>query len=302
MTALRQRTLQDLELAGLGPRTCEAYLRAVRQLAEHFSQSPDKLSETQVRDYFCHLKNEKAFAAGSLKIAYSGIKFFFRHTAPRDWETLKSLRVPPEKRLPDVLTIEEVGRIVSAASTQHHRTCLWTIYSLGLRLSEGIHLQLGDVDAKRSLVHVHHGKGAIDRYVPLPEQTLELLRRYWLTHRNPRWLFPALGRGRKEGRNATKPMPRSTVQGALRRITDKLNFKKRISVHTLRHSYATHLLEAGVNLRLIQRYLGHRSLQTTTIYLHLTRYGHEHAHEKINELMQPPEESTRAEREETSER
>jgi site-specific recombinase XerD len=288
MTALRQRFLQDLQLAGLAERTCEAYVRAVRQLAQHYHQSPDKLTEAQVRDFFSHLKNERRFARGSLTIAYSGIKFFFRRTAPRDWKSLDHLRVPPEKKLPDVLTVEEVRRIVAATRSDQSRTCLWAIYSLGLRLSEGVSLAIGDIDAARSFVHVHRGKGSVDRYVPLPASTLEALRGYWTTHRNPRLLFPALGRGRMDGRTATEPMPRATIQGALSRVVKELGIKKRVSVHTLRHSYATHLLEAGVNLRLIQKYLGHKSLQTTTIYLHLTRHGEEHAHAQIDALMASP--------------
>lgn len=285
MTALRQRFLQDLQLAGFAERTCEAYVRAVRQLAEHFRQSPDTLTEAQVRSFLSHLKNERRFARGSLTIAYSGIKFFFRRTVPRDWKTLEHLRVPPEKKLPDVLTVNEVRRIIAAVRSEPCRACLWTIYSLGLRLSEGVSLHVGDLDAARALVHVHRGKGSVDRYVPLPASTLEALRRYWTTHRNPRLLFPALGRGRNEGRTATDPMPRATIQGALCRVVKELGLNKRVSVHTLRHSYATHLLEAGLNLRLIQKYLGHKSLQTTTIYLHLTRHGEEHAHAQIDALM-----------------
>jgi site-specific recombinase XerD len=288
MTALRQRFLQDLQLAGLAERTCEAYVRAVRQLAQHDHQSPNKLTEAQVRDFFSHLKNERRFARGSLTIAYSGIKFFFRRTAPRDWKSLEHLRVPPEKKLPDVLTVEEVRHIVAATRSDQSRTCLWAIYSLGLRLSEGVSLAIGDIDAARSFVHVHRGKGSVDRYVPLPASTLEALRGYWTTHRNPRLLFPALGRGRMDGRTATEPMPRARIQGPLSRVVKELGIKKRVSVHTLRHSYATHLLEAGVNLRLIQKYLGHKSLQTTTIYLHLTRHGEEHAHAQIDALMASP--------------
>jgi len=288
MTALRHQFLQDLQLAGYAERTCEAYVRAVRQLAEHYRQSPDTLTEAQVRDFFSHLKNDRHFARGSLTIAYSGIKFFFRRTVPREWETLEHLRVPSERKLPDVLTVEEVHRVVAATRSQQGRTCLWTIYSLGLRLSEGVALQVGDVDAARSVVHVHRGKGSVDRFVPLPASTLDVLRRYWTTHRNPRLLFPACGRGRTRGHSATESLPRSTVQGTLRRVVAELGLKKRVSVHTLRHSYATHLLEAGVNLRLIQKYLGHRSLQTTTVYLHLTRHGEEHAHARIDALMTPP--------------
>jgi hypothetical protein len=138
------------------------------------------------------------------------------------------------------------------------------------------------------MVHVHRGKGAQDRYVPLPQSTLEMLRAYWVTHHNPQWLFPALGRDLRAASAATRPMPRSTVQGALRRVVAELGLKKRISIHTLRHSWATHALEKGVNLRLIQRYLGHRSLQTTTLYLHLTQAGEEDAYRRLNELMSFP--------------
>jgi len=135
------------------------------------------------------------------------------------------------------------------------------------------------------LVHVHHGKGAKDRYVPLPLRTLSLLRQYWATHRHPLWLFPATGRDHRQAAAATAPMERSSVQGAMRRVVQELDFRKAISIHTLRHCYATHLLEAGVSLRLIQQYLGHSSLQTTMVYLHLTSLGQELARAAIDLLM-----------------
>ena len=150
----------------------------------------------------------------------------------------------------------------------------WTVYSMGLRLNEGLNLQVGDIDAARGLVHIHRGKGAKDRYVPLPTTTLRLLRGYWATHRHERLLFPADGRNHslsKQGVSQAKnPMSETAVQGAMKRITGEMNFGKKVSIHTLRHSYATHLLEAGVSLKVIQKYLGHSSLQTTMIYLHLT--------------------------------
>src|SRR5262249_9106670 len=149
--------------------------------------------------------------------------------------------------------------------------------SLGLRLTEGLHLQVGDIDAARMMVHVHRGKGAKDRYVPLPSSTLKALRDYWSTHRHPSWLFPATGRDHGQSARADGPMERSSVQGALRRAVRELGFCKAISIHTLRHSYATHLLESGVNLRLIQQYLGHSSLQTTMVYLHLTAVSYDQA-------------------------
>jgi len=288
-TPLRERMRQELQLAGLSDRTQEAYLRSVRQLATHFGKPPDKVTEPELRQYLLFLKNEKHFAPASLKIAFYGIRFFFRTTAPRDWPTLQELRIPKLHTLPDVLTVEEVRRLIGAVRTLHNRTYFWTLYSLGLRMTEGLHLQTGDIDGARKLVHVHRGKGARDRYVPLPARTLCMLREYWCTHRHPRWLFPAIGQGGKSAWTAaaaTHPMPRRSVQAALRRVVLQVGLKKRVSLHTLRHSYATHLLEAGVNLRLIQQYLGHRSLKTTTLYLHLTASGQEHAVATIERLME----------------
>ena len=288
MTAsLRQRMLNDLQLAGLSERTQEAYLRAVRQLSDHFQTPPDRLTEPQLRDYFLDLKNDRRFASASLGIAYSGIKFFYSHTIPQDWPTLKRLRVPREKRLPDVLSTDEVRRLIAAVRTPHNRTDFQAVYSLGLRLTEGLHLQVGDIDAARMMVHVHRGKGAKDRFVPLPTSTLRALREYWVTHRHRTWLFPATGRDHAQAPRADGPMERSSVQGALRRVVRDTGLRKAISIHTLRHNYATRLLEAGVNLRLIQQYLGHSSLQTTMVYLHLTAVSHEQARARIEELMRP---------------
>jgi integrase/recombinase XerD len=284
-TTLRQRMTQDLQLAGLAERTQEAYLRSVRQLADHFHTPPDRLTESQLRDDFLHLKNDRHFAPASLGIAYAGIKFFYSHTIPRDWPTLKRLRVPGEQRLPDVLSVEEVRQLLAAVRTPHNRAYFQAVYSLGLRLEEGLHLQVGDIDSSRMMVHVHHGKGAKDRYVPLPSSTLRSLREYWATHRHPTWLFPATGRDHRGAATADRPMERSSVQGAMRRVVAELKSRKAISIHTLRHSYATHLLEAGVNLRLIQQYLGHSSLRTTMVYLHLTTASQEQARARIEELM-----------------
>lgn len=284
-TALREQMRQDLQLAGLSERSQEAYLRAVRQLATHFHRSPDQLSEQQLRDYFLFLKNEKHFAPPSLKIAFYGIRFFYTRTVPRQWATLEHLRIPRSKSLPDVLTTDEVRRLIDAVRTPHNKAYFWTVYSLGLRLNEGLHLQVGDIDSTRMLVHIHRGKGAKDRYVPLPPSTLGVLRDYWATHRNPLWLFPAIGRDRLQAPTATEPMGKASVQGAMRRVVQELGLRKNVSIHTLRHSYATHLLEAGVNLRLIQQYLGHSSLQTTTVYLHLTSQGQEQAIATIGRLM-----------------
>jgi site-specific recombinase XerD len=285
-TALRHKMHEDLQLAGLREGTQKRYVHAVKQLAFHYHTRPDGLSEQQVRDYFLYLKNDKKLAASSLGIAYNAIKFFYTRTAPRDWPTLKRLRVEKQKKLPDVLSVDEVRRLIGAVRRLHHRTFFWTVYSLGLRLDEALHLQVGDIDSARMLVHVHLGKGAKDRFVPLPPRTLRMLREYWGTHRHPVWLFPALGRDRHPLALADRPMVRNGVQDAMRRVVVSLRIHKAVSVHTLRHSYATHLLEAGVNLRLIQQYLGHKSLETTMVYLHLTAVSQEQAVAAINKLME----------------
>ena len=286
-TALRKKMHQDLQLAGLSEGTQDVYLRAVRRLAVHFDTPPDVLNEAQVRDYLLHLKNDRKLASSSLSIAYCAIKFFYSHTAPRDWPTLQRIRVQKEKRLPDVLSIDEVRQLIGAVRKLCYRTYFSTVYSLGLRRNEGLHLQVRDIDSARMLVHVHRGKGAKDRFVPLPTRTLALLREYWVTHRNPVWLFPANGSDRRQAESSDGPMSKDGVQHAMRRVVHQLGWRKAVSIHTLRHSYATHLLEAGVNLRLIQQYLGHSSLQTTMVYLHLTTVSQEQAVAVINKLMEP---------------
>ena len=222
-----------------------------------------------------------------MRICYSGIRFFSQHVLKRDWHTLSLIRAQTTHRLPAVLSVEEVRRLLKAATPLHNQAYFTTVYSLGLRLHEALFLQVSDIDGQRLQVHVHRGKGAKDRYVPLPEETLMLLRAYWKTHRNKTWLFPATGRDQQQGPTATSPMSRASVQGAFRTAKHRAGITKTgVAIHTLRHSYATHLLEAGVNPRLIQRYLGHTQLETTMVYLHLTQTGHEDAYARINALMQ----------------
>ena len=252
---------------------------------DFYGTTPDQISELQLQDYFLHRKNVDQWSAATMRICYSGIKFFFVNVLKRDWHTLELVHAKREQRLPTVLSIPEVRSILNTVRTPQNKAYLTAVYSCGLRLHEALHLQVGDIDSDRMRIHVHRGKGAKDRYVPLPEATLDILRSYWKLHRNPVWIFPRLGRSGKEGPDATGPMNKSSVQGALRRVLKQLNFKKRISIHTLRHSYATHLLESGVNLRRIQQYLGHNSFNTTMVYLHLTTQGHERAYQIINELM-----------------
>lgn len=281
---LYSRMADDLHLGGMSQRTHDGYLRAVRQLADYCKTAPDKISEDQLRRYFLFLKNEKKFAYGSLRVAFSGIKFFYTRTCRRDWETLATMKLQNVKSLPEVITIRQVHQIIDACRVARIATYFWTVYSLGLRMQEGLSLQVGDIDSQRMMVHIHRGKGAKDRYVPLPTCTLHLLREHWRTHRNRRLLFPADGRNHQGASTTSRPMPPSTVQKPMKQIVEQLNLGKKVSVHTLRHSYATHLLEAGVSLRVIQQYMGHSSLQTTMVYLHLTDSAAADARKTIERL------------------
>lgn len=295
--SLYARMSEDLHLGGMSERTHAGYLRAVRKLADYCQMSPDKITEDQLRRFFLHMKNELNYAYGTLRVAFSGIKFFYTRTCKRAWRTLQQMKLQNVKSLPEVITRKQVLQIVTAANTPRMAVYFWTVYTLGLRMQEGLNLQVGDIDSERGLVHVHRGKGAKDRYIPLPTSTLQLLRRYWATHRHRRLLFPADGREHALHKRAlskngpsttTTSMSATAVQGAIKKITERIDFGKKVSLHTLRHSYATHLLEAGVSLKAIQKYLGHSSLQTTMVYLHLTETAEVDARQKIEQMFPTP--------------
>jgi site-specific recombinase XerD len=284
-TALRRRMIADLQLRGMSERTQEMYVRAVRQLAEHYGKPPDQTTDDELREYFLHIKNVKKWSRAGMTIALCGIKFFYEHTLQRQWTSLQFIRPPKDKRLPTVLSRDEVQHILQHVRLLRYRVCLHTIYSCGLRLGEALHLHVRDIDSARLVLHIRHAKGGKDRYVPLPPSTLALLCQYWKTHRNPVWMFPAPGRGGIHCPTAIEPMSRCNVQDAFGAALRESGLHKHASVHTLRHSYATHLLEAGVNLRLIQEYLGHGSPTTTAVYTHLTTSAHEAAAHAIAQLM-----------------
>ena len=274
---------EDMQLAGYSSKTQQAYVGAVRQLFAHFKCNPSQLTEEQLREYFLYLANERKVSRPTATIALCGVKFFFERTLKREWTALDLIRPRPEKKLPVVLNREEVRRILDQVHTPVYRTCLTTIYSCGLRLLEGAHLQIPDIDSGRMLLHIH-GKGGIDRYVPLPHRTLELLREFWKTHRSTPWVFPATTRGLKRG-GEVHPLTDSSLQKAFKRALKRTGISKRAHIHSLRHAYATHLLEMGVNLRIIQESLGHRSARTTQIYTHLTKQARDAVIHPLNELM-----------------
>jgi len=232
---LYERFCEDLRLRGYAERSRQSYRRAVRQLQQFCSKSLEEITEEEVRAYWVCCRKEFKWSTATLRISYSGIKHFYTFTVKRDWALLSEIRFEREQTLPTVLSIDEVRTILAAFPAGQNHAYYATVYSLGLRLTEGLTLQVRDIDRDRMVVHVHAGKGRKDRIVPLPESTLQILRRYWVTHRNPTWIFPALGRNGKGGATAEKPASDATVQGALRRVAKRLKLKKHVRTHTFRH-------------------------------------------------------------------
>jgi integrase/recombinase XerD len=286
MTPLRRRMIEDLTLRGYSDRTIEAYVYAVVQLARFYGRSPAVLTEQEVRDYLIHLVTVKKVARSTHTIALCGIKFLYEQTLGRRWDVFDVARPKRQKKLPVVLGRDEVWRILGCVRTPAYRVCLTTIYSCGLRLREATQLQVHHVDGARAMLKVP-GKGGKERCVPIPGGTLELLREHWRTRRDPRWLFPATHRRSVPPPSAgsVRPLTGDSVQKAFKRALALSGVPKAAHVHTLRHSYATHLLEVGVRLPLIQEFLGHSSLRTTQLYTHLTREIRDQALDPINGLV-----------------
>jgi site-specific recombinase XerD len=262
--------IEDMQLHGLSGATQKSYVGHVRQLAAYYHKSPGQLSEEEVRRYLLYLQSEKRAAPATCGVAIAALKFFYGHTLQQAWSLFDLVRPRKEKKLPVVSSQEEVQRILDCIRRQRHRVCLTTIYTCGLRISEGTRLQVSQIDSEYMRLHICQGKGNKDRYVPLPQHTLELLRQYWATHRHAKWLFPGkLGQARPLAM-ANGPVAASTVNRAFNAALAASGVQKPATVHTLRHSWATHLLEAGVHLRFIQTWLGHQYLSSTAIYTHLT--------------------------------
>lgn len=287
MNALRQRLTEDLQLRGYAERTVESYVAVVARLAQHYGRAPDRLTEAELREYLLYLTRERKLCRASFTLTLCGLRFFYEQTLGRRWTILDVARPQRDRRLPVVLSRDEVWRVLAAVRTPMYRTCLTTIYSCGLRLREALDLHVEQIDSDRLLLHVRRGKGGADRMVPMPRALLTRLRAHWRTHRNPVWVFPAPRRrpARAISDPTIGPIDVTVLQRAFTRAVTDSGIGKRAHVHTLRHSYATHLLEAGVPLALIQEYLGHSSPSTTAIYTHVTRELRNAAVDPINELM-----------------
>jgi site-specific recombinase XerD len=261
-TPLRQRMIDDMTVRNYSPKTRENYVYHVAKFAKHFSRSPEVLGPEDIRVYQLFLIHERQVSWAYFNQAVCALRFLYRTTLKKEW-AVEHLPFPKKpKTLPVVLSVEEIGQFFRSVTNIKHRAILMTAYSAGLRTSEVTHLQVNDIDSKRMLIHVRQGKGRKDRYVMLSPTLLELLRAYWMTEHPREWLFP--------GQSPGQPVTVSAVQHACNRARIECGLTKRVTVRTLRHSFATHLLESGVNVRTIQMLLGHRSLQTTERYTHVS--------------------------------
>lgn len=261
MTPLRTRMIEDLQVRNYSPRTVECYTYHVGCFARHFGRSPDQLGPEEVRAYQVYLVQEKKASWTSFNQAVCALRFLYRTTLPRDWPVTMIPFAKRPKKLPTVLAAQEVQQLLACAHPLKQRMILTSLYAAGLRLEEGLHLRVSDIDSARMLLRVACGKGAKERLVPLSPRLLTELREYWRTYRPATWLFP--------GGNDEQPLNSATVQKACTRAAREAGLTKRVTPHVLRHSYATGLLEAGVDFLTIQRLLGHRSFSTTLIYLHV---------------------------------
>lgn len=265
MSPLRQRMEQDMVLRGLSDRTRESYIYQVAGLAKFFHRSPDAVEVADVQRYLLYLIEERKLSWSSCSQAAHAIRFFYHVTLKRPEVALDIPRPRLPKKLPEILSREEVARLIDAVANVKHRTLLMTTYAAGLRLSEVIALKPGDIDSGRMTLRVEQGKGAQDRYTLLSPSLLTQLRKYWEAFHPRAWLFP--------GRSAERHIQDSVVQRTYTRAKARAGIRKQGGIHALRHAFATHLLEAGVDVHSIQRLLGHRSLGTTARYFHLTQNG-----------------------------
>lgn len=263
MSELLLKMKMDLELRGYSPKTIKYYIAHVNRISKFFDNSPELLGENDIREYLHYCITERKLNEGTVNTIYSALKFFYEITLEREWKVKKFSRVKSHKRLPVVLSKEEVKSIFDSTDNLKHKAILMTVYAAGLRVSEVVNLKITDIDSRNMQIIIRKGKGKKDRYSMLSQANLEILREYWKKYKPSNYLF--------EGRYSNTHLSDRSVQRIFCIARDKSKINKKASVHTLRHSFATHLLEDGTDICYIQRLLGHTSIATTTIYLHLRR-------------------------------
>ena len=261
MTILRRRMIDDLEIRNYSPRTVETYVRCVSRFAQHFGQSPKLLGSEQIRRYLIFLVRQNGVSWAVFNQTVCALRFFYKTTLAREWMVEHIPFPKQEKKLPVVLSTEEVAVFFRVIKNLKHRTIVMTMYATGLRVSETLDLVVANIDGSRGLLRVQQGKGRKARYLPISPTLLEALRSYWKRYRPEKWLFP--------GKTPQCQLSRGSVNRVCSKAAQRANLGKRVSPHTMRHCFATHLLEAGVDLKRIQLLLGHGSLKSTSVYLHI---------------------------------
>jgi len=280
--SLYQQHVNALRRQGKAATTIDVYSRAVRRLAAFFDCCPDRLSEKDFKTYFDALV--KSHSWSTVRVDRNGLQFFYKYVLGKTWNWVDIVKPPQKTVLPDILSVKEVEHLINGTRELRYQTFLLTVYSMGLRLGEALNLQIGDIDNARMKVHVRLGKGQKDRFVTLPQATLLALRQYWLIHKNPLYLFPG-GTTPQLKHAATAVMSRGGLQKSIRVIKKDCGLHKTVTIHTLRHCYGAHLVEAGVNLRAIQQEMGHESPLTTALYTQLTEVTQQNTSTLINALV-----------------
>jgi len=272
VTHLRQMMLDELQRRNYAQSTAEAYIHALREFAAYFRRPPDKLGPKQISQFQLHLLRDLKLSARTVMVRMAAVRFFFVHTLKRHYPPGEFRYPKTPQRLPIVLSQDEVRRMLDAATTLLHRTLLMTLYSTGMRRAEITRLKVGDIDSERMVIHIRQGKGSKDRDVPLSPKLLETLREYWRWKKPREYLFPGEAKQGSNGEHLTSKAVYHACKGAARRA----GIRKNVGPHTLRHSFATHLLESGTDLYTIQLLLGHADLRHMGVYLHLSQ-RHLHA-------------------------
>ena len=278
---LYRQNIAALKRQGKQPKTIDGYSRSLRRITDYFNRPPDTLTLDDLKHFFDALIETHSWS--TIKVDLSSLKFFYKHILSRDWVWVDIVKPPQIRTLPDVLSTEETARLLYSFRKPCYRVYFLTVYSMGLRLSETLNLQIRDIDPDLLRVHIRNSKGNKDRFVPLPQRTLNALRQYWRSHRNSILLFPDLSKVSKSD-STTATMNRSGVGYAIKVTARECNIHKRVTTHTLRHTFATHLLERGASLRFIQHILGHSSPETTARYTRLTAPVQENGSAIINQL------------------
>ena len=280
---LYQLYLNELTLQGKSPKTIDMYSRYLRQISSYFDTCPDQLTTEQLKGYFLELVEQKSWS--SVKIARNAIQFFYKHVLERPWQWVNIIKPPKVLSLQDVLTQVEVNALINTTHKFSYQVYFLTVYSMGLRLSEALNLKVSDIDSHLMRVHLRFTKSKKDRFVDLPHKTLLALRRYWQTHRHPTLLFPG---GKSPHLRNGKPvvMDKGGVQKAIKLVAKDCGISKNVHIHTLRHSFATHLLERGLSLSAIANILGHEDLKTTALYAHMTPQVQQSSALMLNDLIE----------------